>query len=203
VFFNPESHNDDLHSGLLQLPAGCTVLISESGIQEGQINTTGIKNIQALRNVLLLQTIDYQFPFSAPYQFSTDLSFIILAEGRASPIAQTQITIPLNCKVPGDCFRQHEQISFPSPSRLEAFRRLIGGAMTGEVQVTEELSEHIQADFVMERQATPTTTADDLMIWMSIAKLLTLSHHESVLTMEVWEEAKQLDRRRKDRVASV
>lgn len=41
--FTPESKNEDLHAGYLQLPAGCTVLVTESGVLEGKVVEQGIK----------------------------------------------------------------------------------------------------------------------------------------------------------------
>lgn len=102
--FSPESRDESLHAGLLQLPAGSTILLSDSGIQEGAvtetgtlpatslsqgfIGTVGVKNIQALRNALTMQTINYHFPFVSPYQFPTDLSFIVLTEGKKSAFVE-------------------------------------------------------------------------------------------------------------------
>jgi hypothetical protein len=41
VPFVPESREEDLHSGLLQLPQASTVLISEGGIREGKLIERG------------------------------------------------------------------------------------------------------------------------------------------------------------------
>jgi hypothetical protein len=41
--FTPESKNEDLHAGYLQLPAGCTVLVTESGVAEGKLVEKGIR----------------------------------------------------------------------------------------------------------------------------------------------------------------
>jgi len=88
----------------------------------------------------------------------------------------------------------------PPRDRLNAFRQILGAAKVGEVKVSEEISEYIQDDFVKERQIAKSTTADDLMSWISIAKLLTLSHQQLVLTKDLWEAAKDLDRERKQRL---
>lgn len=110
--FTPQSREDTLHSGLLQLPARTTVLLSDMEMAEGTIgetgkrgqknltwiltrlgNSTGVRNLQALSRTMTSQTIEYLFPFAAPYQFPTDLSFIILTEGNASPFAEVMIGI--------------------------------------------------------------------------------------------------------------
>ncbi|KAF8514049.1 hypothetical protein JB92DRAFT_2920727 [Gautieria morchelliformis] len=197
--FAPESRNETLHAGLLQLPAGTTILLSDSGVQEGKITETGVKNIQTLRNVLTTQTLDYHFPFVAPYQFPTDLSFILLTEGKNSTFVETLVDIPLQCKRPRDCYRRAEDIQLPSADRMDAFRRLLAGAKKGKVEITDEVSQHIQADFVHQRQEDKTITGEDLMTRMSIARLMALLLHNTVLTTEVWQEAKELDQRRKRR----
>ncbi|KAF8582639.1 hypothetical protein K439DRAFT_1635083 [Ramaria rubella] len=197
--FSPESRKETLHSGLLQLPAGTTVLLSDSGVQEGKITESGLKNIQALQNALTMQTVDYHFPFASPYQFPTDLSFILITEGKKCAFGETQLYIPMECKVTKDCFRSPEDIRLPSLPRLESFRNLLGGAKIGDVKVTEEISEHIQADFVKERRRNSAMTADDLMIRISIARLLALLRHDTLLTTEVWQAATDLDDRRKQR----
>jgi len=40
--FLPECKEEDLHSGYLQLPLGTTVLLTESGIQEGKLLERGV-----------------------------------------------------------------------------------------------------------------------------------------------------------------
>jgi len=37
----PESREEDLHSGYLQLPLGTTTLLTESGMEEGQVVERG------------------------------------------------------------------------------------------------------------------------------------------------------------------
>ena len=58
--FAPESRDESLHAGLLQLPAGTTVLLSESGVQEGKISEAGSyspsplpfpHNLSGMRNI--------------------------------------------------------------------------------------------------------------------------------------------------------
>jgi Mini-chromosome maintenance replisome factor len=116
--FTPESKNEDLHAGYLQLPAGCTVLITESGVAEGKLIEkgvmpftfldyillytmpheterltacfmTGIMNLKALQDVMSSQSLPYIFPFSQ-FSFPTDLGFVILAEGKKSAFFQVR-----------------------------------------------------------------------------------------------------------------
>ena len=55
---------------------------------------TGITNIQAIQNVINSQTVDYIFPFSSRFTFHTDLSIIVVSEGRKSALFQV---MPVHC----------------------------------------------------------------------------------------------------------
>lgn len=107
--FAPESKNEDLHSGMLQLPAGTVVLVTESGIQEGKVlekgksslknsllghsPVSGVRNVQALQEVMKFQTLHYNFPFSQ-FSFPTELNFIVLSEGKKSALCEVRTTSP-------------------------------------------------------------------------------------------------------------
>lgn len=60
----------------------------------------------------------------------------------------------------------------PPPAMLDAFRRLVVGAKSaGKVRVGQDVSEHIQADFVRDRQQMPgKVTSEDLIQRMTVAK---------------------------------
>ncbi|KAH9925300.1 putative alanine racemase-domain-containing protein [Fomitopsis serialis] len=209
--FAPESKDEDLHSGALQLPQGTVLLVTEDGIQEGRLVDRGVLNVRALQEVMTTQTLSYAFPFSA-FSFPTDIACIILSEGsksaffKASFHSCTDINIPLRAaKSPqavAKLYKPAESITMPDPERLAAFRDLIAGARSGRVQVNEETSEHIQQDFVRERQQNQSVTSDDLIRRMTVAKLYALSMHETTLSIDVWELTKAFDERRRGACAS-
>jgi hypothetical protein len=80
-------------------------------------------------------------------------------------------------------------VNLPTVNKLSQFRRLVRSAKAGKVQVGEAVSEvcsssekgefgsalmfysqHIQNDFVRERQDDKSVTADDLIMRMTIAR---------------------------------
>ncbi|KAH9946368.1 mini-chromosome maintenance replisome factor-domain-containing protein [Epithele typhae] len=203
--FAPESKNEDLHAGVLQLPQGTHLLVSEGGVREGQLVEKGLRNVRALQEVMDSQTLAYTFPFSQ-YSFPTDITAVVLAEGRKSAFFKTQLSVPLG--VPHDpevvsrLYKSKEQVRMPPPATLAAFRDLVVGARCGKVQVPEATSEHVQAQFVESRRGDRSITADDLIREMSIAKLYALSLHEPTLSVETWQRAKAFDERRKAAVAT-
>lgn len=156
----------ELHSGLLQLPKGSTLLLTEAGVSEGTLHQRGLENVHALQEVIASQRLDYVFPF-ARFPFETDLGVIIVADGKQSaffevqvPLVvlgfmtdrflQTSLSVPFQAS-PGNSqdqgmllqnlYRPANQVKIPPPKKLEAFRELIGSAKVGIITVSEETAE--------------------------------------------------------------
>ncbi|KAH9049897.1 mini-chromosome maintenance replisome factor-domain-containing protein [Lactarius hengduanensis] len=200
VPFAPESVNEDLHSGYLQLAQGTAVLMTESGIQEGKLIERGVLNVRTIQQVIDTQTLAYKFPFSE-FSFPTDINFVILAEGAKSALFQTDVTFPLNSPSTSDLYKPKSDIKLPSTDKLEAFRCLILGAKAGNIEVTEAISEHIQEDFVRQRKTDDAMSPEDLKRTITLARLICLTMYESSVTVDGWERAKELNRRRMARFA--
>lgn len=98
----PESKDEDLHSGWLQLPRGTILMLTESSVSEGSIFdrgdffslchgqevffllvNPGVMNLRAAQATMRNQSLEYIFPFSS-YTFETDINFIVLANGKKS-----------------------------------------------------------------------------------------------------------------------
>jgi hypothetical protein len=159
VPFAPESVNEDLHSGYLQLAHGTMMLMTEGGILEGKLVERGVLNVRAIQQVMSAQTLEYKFPFSE-FSFPTDIGFVILAQGSKSALfhvgnsslsvrnmlivefpIQTDVTLPLNLPSTSDLYKPKSDIKLPSTDKLEAFRRLVLSAKTGTTVVTDTISE--------------------------------------------------------------
>ncbi|KAI0051140.1 hypothetical protein FA95DRAFT_1535295 [Auriscalpium vulgare] len=198
VPFAPESKQEDLHSGVLQLAHGTTVLITESGVQEGKLVERGVLNVRTVQDVMTLQTLAYKFPYSE-FSFPTDLTFVVLAQGSKSAFWKTDIILPLAPGPSFDFYKAKVDLKMPSSDKLTAFRSLIVGAKTGKIDLTEAASEYIQSDFVQERKADSSVTSEDLKQTLTVARLLGISLREKEVTVDIWNRAKELDKRRKAR----
>ncbi|CCM03825.1 uncharacterized protein FIBRA_05974 [Fibroporia radiculosa] len=181
----PESKDEDLHAGALQLPQGTFLLVTESGIKEGKLTEQGYRNIHTLQEVISTQTLAYVFPFSQ-FSFQTDMSCVVLSEGSKSAFFKTDLSYPIRTTPAGraSLYKLEDDVVLPPPARLAAFRDFVVGARSGKVQVDEATSEYIQRDFVRDRQQDKSITSDDLIRRMTVAKLYALSLHESTLTIE-------------------
>ncbi|CAL1703945.1 unnamed protein product [Somion occarium] len=200
VPFVPESKDEDLYAGALQLPKGSVLLVTEGGVSEGKLQERGLMNVHALQEVLSSQSLAYSFPFSQ-FSFPTDISCIVLSEGRKSAFFKTDLVIPfkpesLTAMDITNLYKSAEDMKLPSTDRLDAFRDLVVAAQRGKVHVSEATSEYIQQDFVIERQQNKAVTSEDLIRRMTVAKLYTLSMHRPELTIDIWEQAKAFDERR-------
>lgn len=101
-------------------------------------------NVHALQDVMDSQTLAYVFPFSQ-FSFPTDISCIVLSEGRKSTFFRTHLNIPLRAPTTPEgiaaLYKPTDEIASPSAEKLAAFRDLVVGARSGKVQVSDETSE--------------------------------------------------------------
>ncbi|OJT14187.1 Mini-chromosome maintenance complex-binding protein [Trametes pubescens] len=142
--FVPESKDEDLHAGVLQLPHGTVLLVTEGDVTEGQFLERGVMNVRALQDVMDAQTLPYIFPFSQ-FSFPTDVSCIVLSEGRKSAFFRTDLNVPLRAPTTpaaiSALYKPADEVRLPSADKLAAFRDLVVGARGGKVQVPEATSE--------------------------------------------------------------
>ncbi|KAK2467094.1 hypothetical protein APHAL10511_001352 [Amanita phalloides] len=159
ITFYPRSNDEDLHSGWLQLPRGTLCVVAEGGIDEGEINAKALSNVHAVQTAMDSQSLQYIFPYSR-FCFDTDLSFIVLADGRKSTFFQTYFNVPLHpvSDVPLDelkstLYKPREAITMPSSEKLAQFRRLVCGAKIGNSCLERSTAHYVQEDYVEERKS--------------------------------------------------
>jgi len=80
--FSPKSVSENLEAGVLQLVDGTVLLVDETVLDEGQLVDPGVRNFQALQNVIQNQTLTYEFPYSQ-YDFDTDISVLSLSSSKS------------------------------------------------------------------------------------------------------------------------
>ncbi|KAG5645036.1 hypothetical protein DXG03_007215 [Asterophora parasitica] len=204
--FAPESKNEDLHSGWLQLPRGTVCVVTEGGVSEGNVSERGLNNLRATQEMMNAQTLQYVFPYSA-FAFDTDVAFVILSEGTKSAFFHASANIPLRPAIPDfDFYKTPEGVAPKAEDALASFRALVGAAKIGSVTVNDQTAQFIQEDFVQERKAAPAQdevlTQDHLIQRMMIARLLALSMQEPEITVPIWKKAKEMETTRRARILS-
>ncbi|XP_035673341.1 mini-chromosome maintenance complex-binding protein-like [Branchiostoma floridae] len=189
-----------LLSGVLQLSERTLLVLDETQLEPGQLQTTGVLNVQALGTAVQWQKVDYDFDFHKT-EFPCNLRMLLLSEGRS--LIQTDCQVPLQPPSP--------------PQQLENTFQRVQASLTGdylakvrsyltvtelmEYTLPEDIQKVIEEDFVQMRSADPKNmTAEDLHSLLVVARLLALSIGQTTLSQEVWGRAKQLETERKTRV---
>jgi len=199
--FIPENNGGDLSSGYLQVPAGSVMVLTETEIREGNVVEKGMCSLKDVQDVISNQQLRCVFPFSQ-FSFTTEIGFILLVEGRRSPFFMTDVLLPLKpqSKDTASLYKSEYEIKMPDREQLDAFRNLLIGARRRErLIVPKQLAELIETDFVEERKHDKSVTQHDLTMKITITRLLGLLLQMDELSVELWERAKELEVRRKER----
>ncbi|KAL0088227.1 mini-chromosome maintenance replisome factor-domain-containing protein [Phycomyces blakesleeanus] len=200
--FNPRSVDEQLNAGVLQLPNDTLLLVDETVLSEGTLDDTGVRNIQALMNVIHTQSLNYMFPYS---QFELDTNLGVISLSSTKSMLPNHCTVPLQARFALTDGNLKDTMQY-SNETLDMFRAYIESAKHGEYEIPDDVSEYIQEEFVNERKraaenGTTLPSQEDLMARMSISRLVALSFGERYLTKDTFNYAVSLDEQRKGRDA--
>ncbi|XP_062851647.1 mini-chromosome maintenance complex-binding protein isoform X2 [Trichomycterus rosablanca] len=182
-----------LVSGSLQLARNTSLVLDETQLEQGQLDTAGVRNITALGNLITWQKVDYDFNYHQ-MEFPCNINVLIMSEGRS--------LLPCDCQIhlrptvnPPDLLEhlkavQHSQL----PSQLNKYRVYLTVARSLDYSITEEITKAVEEDFVEMRKDDPqSVSAEDLHRLLVMARLLALSHGQTTLSRDGWIKAKQLE----------
>lgn len=192
-----------LRSGILQLADHTNLVIDETKLEPGQLDTTGVRNIQALGNLISWQKVEYDFNFHKQ-DFLANVSVLVLSEGKS--LLPSDCLLPINPTAIPDQMREYfTQLDTKlSPVFLRKCRSFVGVTRGMEYSLTDDMQKVIQEDFVNLRKEDPKNmTVDDFHSLLSLTRLLSLSQLKSAPTMETWRKAKAMERERKLRISQI
>lgn len=69
-------------SGILQLSAHTHLVLDETCLEPGQLDSNGVHNVAALGTLISQQKVDYDFQFYK-LEFQTDIPVLVLSEGKS------------------------------------------------------------------------------------------------------------------------
>ncbi|KAF9986605.1 hypothetical protein BGZ75_001595 [Mortierella antarctica] len=187
-FFFPRGE-EQLSSGILQVTRGTTLLLDETVMEEGTLVDKGIKNLKAVSDISLYQTLSYVFPFNS-LDFQTDISLLIVSLGNS--LVPVDCAITLRPEPSGTV-----QPSQPTETQLKSFRKYVSVSRLADYTLSEEMAKEIETEFMEQRRAataagTALTTPNELAFKISLARLVALSRGERVLSKQSWEHAVSL-----------
>jgi hypothetical protein len=71
-----------LLSGILQLSAHTHLVLDETCLEPGQLDSNGVHNVAALGTLISQQKVDYDFQYYK-LEFQTDVPVLVLSEGKS------------------------------------------------------------------------------------------------------------------------
>ncbi|XP_057704773.1 mini-chromosome maintenance complex-binding protein [Corythoichthys intestinalis] len=190
-----------LVSGALQLAKNTSLFLDETQLEQGQLDTTGVRNVTALGNVISWQKVDYDFNYHQ-MEFPCNINVLVASEGRS--LLPSDCQIHLQPQVASDHMDEylssiplHEQ----SSSQFNNFRLYLSVARQLDYSIPDEVTKSVEDDFVDMRKDDPQNiTAEDLHRMLVVARLLSLSLGHTSLSRDTWQRAKHLEIQRRYRM---
>ncbi|CAO2583526.1 Mini-chromosome maintenance complex-binding protein [Lemmus lemmus] len=189
-----------LVSGLLQLPNNTSLVIDETLLEQGQLDTSGVHNVTALSKLITWQKVDYDFSYHQ-MEFPCNINVLITSEGRSLLPADCQIHLQPQLIPPNMEEYMNSLLSAVLPSVLNKFRIYLTLLRFLDYNISDDITKAVEDDFVEMRKNDPQSiTADDLHQLLVVARFLSLSAGQTTLSRERWLRAKQLESSRKNRL---
>ncbi|CAG8622225.1 9567_t:CDS:10 [Acaulospora morrowiae] len=197
LYYYPRS-NEELDSGVFQVSQGTWFLIDETVMKEGKLGDIGVRNLQVLNEILDNQKLKYTFPFN-DFELETDIGVIILSDAKSF--------LPVDCIIPLLGNPEETLMLDVREDLLIEFRNYLSILRCAEFSIPDDVSEYIQNEFVRQRKNAsisghPLMTQADLLLRMTLARLVTLSFGRLELTTELWDYTQKLDEQRKQRIVN-
>ncbi|XP_034754577.1 mini-chromosome maintenance complex-binding protein [Etheostoma cragini] len=170
-----------LVSGALQLARNTSLFLDETQLEQGQLDTTGLRCIKLLCKVL---------PWSSVY-----ISFSVTPQSDCRIHLQSQITPP-HMEEYLNSIHMH-----PHASQLNKFRMYLSVARLLNYSISDEVTKSVEDDFVDMRKDDPQSiSAEDLHRMLVVARLLSLSLGQTSLSRDSWLRAKHMELLRRSRM---
>ncbi|KAF6143113.1 hypothetical protein GIB67_041181 [Kingdonia uniflora] len=180
-----------LVTGVLQLAEGTHLTVDETPLDVGTLDSTGVKNVELLKNLMELQKVEYDFEYYK-IDMSADVQMLILSEGKSN-ILPADLVLPFRPSGIGSSVNAETEA-------LQTWRWYLATLKTLPHDIDLDMQKVIEDDLVAARQEDRNLGSQDFSRLLTIARLLTVSFGETRLTLELWQMAKELERQRKDRL---
>ncbi|KAK2535862.1 Mcmbp [Columba livia] len=189
-----------LVSGVLQLASNTSLVVDETQLEQGQLDTTGVHNVTALGNLITWQKVDYDFSYHQ-MEFPCNINVLITSEGRSLLPSDCQVHLQPQIIPPNMEEYMNSLLKAVLPSVLNKFRIYLSLLRLLDYSISDEVTKAVEEDFVEMRKNDPESiTADDLHRTLLVARFLSLSAGQTTLSRERWLRAKQLEALRKARL---
>uniref|UniRef100_A0A8C6SD45 Mini-chromosome maintenance complex-binding protein n=1 Tax=Neogobius melanostomus TaxID=47308 RepID=A0A8C6SD45_9GOBI len=174
-----------LLSGALQLSSNTSLFLDETRLEQGQLDTTGVRNVTALGNLISWQKVDYDFNYHQ-MEFPCNINVLVSSEGRS--LLPSDCQVPLQSQIAPAQMEEHlSSLPHTSSAQINRFRTYLSVARLLDYNISDQMTKSVEDDF-------------DLHRLLVVARLLSLSAGETALSRDSWFKAKHLETLRRSRM---
>eukprot|EP00850_Spirogloea_muscicola_P006522 SM000031S11531 [mRNA] locus=s31:132741:136243:- [translate_table: standard] len=198
-----------LETGQLQLAEGTELVIDELALQSGRVGASGVRNLEALKQLVEWQKVECNFQF---YKMDVpmDVPVVVLSQARSKLLpADAVVQLRPANGAPGSLAAVPEPLLEQWRAYLTAARHMdhiIGASMAkailGQIVMQCGMAKRLlvlEEDLVAARQEDRSLTPDAFHRWLTLARLLCASYGEQELSVARWREARSLEAAREAR----
>jgi hypothetical protein len=171
----------------LQLAHGTHLLVDETSLAPGQLDAVGVRNIQALRDVISCQKCDVDFQF---YSTTLPTDAPALTCSRSTSLLPADVTITVRCTCQPSCPPPQQLADHAALAPLRAY---LAAAKHAPHAIDADVAAHVEADLVASRAVDATLGQADFHRWLTIARLLATSAGQTALSTATWTRARELE----------
>lgn len=178
---------------------GTHVVVDETALEEGQVQEAGLKNLRTLMDVVASHELIGEYQYFR-LELKVDIPVVVVSVAKSLVTTDNMIVVPLEPAADGP------NAAGVSPDDLDEgallrLRQYLAVMRWNDHQLGDT-EEQIQNEFVQRRQAGQSVSQQTFERWLLVARMMSLSHGETVLTAERWAEALALEDARAARMAA-
>ncbi|XP_010517485.1 PREDICTED: mini-chromosome maintenance complex-binding protein-like [Camelina sativa] len=180
-----------LMPGVLQIADGTHLILDETELQPGTLNSVGVENANLLKNLLECQKVEYDFQYYK-MEMASDVQMLIFSEGKSN-IMPADLVLPFQPS-------QVNSLEVITPETAEAWRCYLATCKSLSHSIGQELQQVVENDLVAARQTDRSLGSQDLSRLLTMARMMSVSYGETTLSLEHWQMVLELERLRKERL---
>uniref|UniRef100_A0A1J3JNI2 Mini-chromosome maintenance complex-binding protein n=1 Tax=Noccaea caerulescens TaxID=107243 RepID=A0A1J3JNI2_NOCCA len=177
--------------GALQNADGTHLILDETELQPGTLNSVGVENAKLLKNLLECQKVEYDFHYYK-MEMTTDVQMLIFSEGKSN-IMPADLVLPFQPS-------QVNSLEVITPETAEAWRCYLATCKSLTHSIGQDLQQVVENDLVAARQTDRSLGSQDLSRLLTMARMMSVSYGETTLSLEHWQMVLELERLRKERL---
>ncbi|KAK9804871.1 hypothetical protein WJX72_009431 [[Myrmecia] bisecta] len=182
----------------LQLADGTQLLLDETVLQPGTLTPTGVNNLKAIKALMDHKLVEYEFDYYTLPQ-PADAPATILSAGNCLFKHSVDVILPLHVTAElGDAAGIEAAAASLDLAPVRAYLGLVRNL---DFHISDDVSAKVQAELVACRQKDRKAIgAETFHTWLTMARLLALSHGEATLSEQRWAQMRALEHTRQERL---